>query len=422
MHGFTLALAALSAAVVVSAAPSNVKQNPICSGTDKNRPGLTAGGPGGIYWMSNEPNGNFVFTANLDSSGKMLFGDAVYAGGRGAHMGPDTSKPNALQSQGSVKVVGDKIAVVNAGSDTVSLFQIDFQNPAFIRMIGQPISTMGNFPVSATISNQNGNVCVLNAGQTNGVSCYTVDLRKGLVPIQNSVRSLNLKLTTPPANPDNTPSQILFSDDGKRLFASVKGSKDNTGFVAVWTVNDDGSLSDDFVKNTPDGGANPASLTIVRGADALMNTDIGKGINLFDFSGDKNNGTQAKTQDLGLSGSSHTAWGEFSDQTQNYYISDSDTAVYTEISIDPKSLEVKGVRAYPQKKGSFPIDQEVALIDGKDTAFLLSPGAMTVQILHLNAPGQATQQDDFDLAKAASGIGATLNAANMQGINAFFTG
>lgn len=59
----------------------------------------------------------------------------------------------------------------------------------------------------------NGNVCVLNAcvdasyeilsahsvysGQTNGVSCYTVDLRKGLVPIPNSVRSLNQKLTTP---------------------------------------------------------------------------------------------------------------------------------------------------------------------------------------------------------------------------------
>jgi archaellum biogenesis protein FlaJ (TadC family) len=41
--------------------------------------------------------------------------------------------------------------VVNAGSDTASVFQIDFQNPAFIRMIGQPVSTEGNFPVSATI-------------------------------------------------------------------------------------------------------------------------------------------------------------------------------------------------------------------------------------------------------------------------------
>ncbi|KAJ6588368.1 hypothetical protein B0H19DRAFT_922579 [Mycena capillaripes] len=405
--------------MLVSAAPANVKQNPICNTPDKNRPGLTAGGPGGIYWMSNEPNGNFVFTANLDANGKMLFGDAVYAGGNGAHMGPDTSKPNPLQSQGSVKVVNDKLAVVNAGSDTVSLFQIDFQNPAFIRMIGQPVSSEGNFPVSATIDTNTGNVCVLNAGQNNGVSCYKPDLRKGLVPISNSVRSLNLKLTTPPANPDNTPSQILFSDDGKRLFASVKGSKGNTGFVAVWTVNDDGSLSPDFKKNTPNGGANPASLTVVRGADALMNTDIGKGINILDFG---NGSTTAKTQDLEINGSIHTAWGEFSDATKNYYISDSDTAIYTELSIDPKNLQVKGVNQYPQKKGSFPIDQEVALINGKDTAYLLSPGAMTIQILSLVAPGKAQQQDDFDIAKAASGIGATLNAANIQGINAFFTG
>jgi len=369
--------------------------------------------------MSNEPNGNFIFTANLDGDGKMLFGDAVYAGGRGAHMGPDTSKPNPLQSQGSVKVVNDKLVVVNAGSDTASVFQIDFQNPAFIRMIGQPVSTEGNFPVSATIDTKTGNACVLNAGENNGVSCYTVDLRKGLVPIPNSVRSLNLKLTTPPSNPDNTPSQILFSDDGKRLFASVKGSKGNTGFVAVWTVNDDGSLSPDFKKNTPNGGANPASLTLIRGADALMNTDIGKGINVLDFG---NGSTTAKTRDLPIGGSIHTAWGEFSDATKNYYISDSDTAIYTELSIDPNGLVVKGVKQYQQKKGSFPIDQEVALINGKDTAYLLSPGSMSIQTLSLVAPGNAQPKENFDIAKAARGIGATLNAANIQGINAFFTG
>jgi len=419
MHCISFVLA-LSAAALVSAAPPSVKQNPICNTPDKNRPGLTAGGPGGIYWMSNEPNGNFLFTANLDANGKMLFGDAVYAGGRGAHMGPDISKPNALGSQGSVKVVADKIAVVNAGSDTVSLFQIDFQNPAFVRMIGQPVSSEGNFPVSATINGVNGNVCVLNAGQNNGVSCYTVDLRKGLVPIPNSVRSLNQKLTTPPANQDNTPSQILFSDDGKRLFASVKGSKTATGFVAAWTVNDDVSLSPDFQKNTPNGGQNPASLTIIRGADALMNTDIGKGLNILDFGNGST--TASKTQDLVIGGSSHTAWGEFSDATQNYYITDSDTALYTELNIDPKTLVVKGVKQYPQKKGSFPMDQEVALINGKDTAFLLSPGSMTIETLDLVAPGNAQQKQSFDIAAAAKAIGATVNAANVQGINAFFTG
>jgi hypothetical protein len=68
MHYINLALA-LSAAVLVSAHPAKVKKNPICGNNDKNRPGLTAGGPGGLYWMSNEPNGNFIFTANIDAEG-----------------------------------------------------------------------------------------------------------------------------------------------------------------------------------------------------------------------------------------------------------------------------------------------------------------------------------------------------------------
>lgn len=96
----------------------------------------------------------------------------------------------------------------------------------------------------------------------------------------------------------------------------------------MWTVNDDGSLSPDFKKNTPNGGANPASLTLIRGADALMNTDIGKGINVLDFG---NGSTTAQTRDLPIGGSIHTAWGEFSDATKNYYI------------VSPRSLCVRVV-------------------------------------------------------------------------------
>lgn len=91
-----------------------------------------------------------------------MFGDAVYAGGNGAHMGPDTSKPNGLQSQGSIKVINDKLVACNAGSDTAAIFQIDFENPAFIRMIGQPISTQGNFPVSATIESVSSKLCFIS--------------------------------------------------------------------------------------------------------------------------------------------------------------------------------------------------------------------------------------------------------------------
>jgi hypothetical protein len=65
---------------------------------------------------------------------------------------------------------------------------------------------------------------------------------------------------------------------------------------------------------------------------------------------------------------------------------------------------------------------------------------MTIEILSLVKPGAAEQRDvcasvlllfykirdicpqAFDIARAAKSIGATLNATNIQGIQAFFTG
>lgn len=64
MHCINIALA-LSAAMLVSAAPANVKQNPICNTQDKNRPGLTAQGPGGIYCML-RPTISFHFVDAID--------------------------------------------------------------------------------------------------------------------------------------------------------------------------------------------------------------------------------------------------------------------------------------------------------------------------------------------------------------------
>ncbi|KZV83534.1 hypothetical protein EXIGLDRAFT_842863 [Exidia glandulosa HHB12029] len=389
-------------------------------------PGLLMGGPAAVYWQSNDPNSNVVFSANVDDNGIMTFGGAFSTGGKGSHIGPDINAPNALASQASVKVVQDKLVVVNAGSDTATLYQIDFENPALIRMIGPgPVSTMGNFPVSATIDPGSRNVCILNGGQVNGVSCYKTDLRRGLVPIENSVRSLNLNLTTPPASEAGTVSQIVFADDGKRLFASVKGSPGSSGFIAVWEVNDNGSLSENFTVNQPAGGNSPASLTFVRGADAILNTDAtSNGYSIFNFAGGQAaaNGASLTAQSaltpIGQAG--HPAWSEFSDATRNYYISDSAVGLLTEVQIDPATLQTSVVQQVPLPAPA--IDQEVDLINGKDTIFLVSPQTMTMEVLSLVAPGQIEKKQSFDLAAAAAQAGVPLSPANVQGVNGFFTG
>lgn len=209
----------------------------------------------------------------------------------------------------------------------------------------------------------------------------------------------------------------------------MKGSAGNPGFLAVWEVNDDGSLSENFTKNVPAGGNSPASLTFVRGADALLNTDATSGgYNIFDFgAGAAANGTAANGASLvaqsaltPIGKASHAAWSEFSDATRNYYISDSQVAALTEVEIDPATLQTKVVQQVPLPAPA--IDQEVNLINGKDTIFLVSPKTMTMEVLSLVAPGQIEKKQSFDLAAAAAQAGVPLSPANVQGVNGFFTG
>ena len=60
-----------------------------------------------------------------------------------------------------------------AGSNTIAMFSINSKEPARLKMVGQPVSTGGEFPVSVTISKQSGQVCVLNGGRVNGVKFVT---------------------------------------------------------------------------------------------------------------------------------------------------------------------------------------------------------------------------------------------------------
>ena len=55
-------------------------------------------------------------------------------------------------------------------SGTVSLFSIDPKDPTEIELIGQPTSTVGEFPISVAFNAKGTQACVLNAGgPINGV-------------------------------------------------------------------------------------------------------------------------------------------------------------------------------------------------------------------------------------------------------------
>ena len=59
--------------------------------------------------------------------------------------------PNAadpLFSQGAVALSGDLLFTVNAGSNSLSMFKIHEHDATRLTLVGQPQSTLGQFPIS----------------------------------------------------------------------------------------------------------------------------------------------------------------------------------------------------------------------------------------------------------------------------------
>lgn len=158
------------------------------------------------------------------------------------------------------------------------------------------------------------------------------------MPISNSLRSLSLNQTTPPNGPPGTTSHVIFSEDGSKLIASVKGVPPTPGFLAVWDVAADGSLSQDFTKvSPPAGGLLPFSMTVVEGQNAVLVTDPGVGFDLIDLSAStlsSPNTTSAKDSAIPITGQSATCWSSFSSKTGNFYLTDIGTSIVTEVNVD----------------------------------------------------------------------------------------
>jgi hypothetical protein len=60
-------------------------------------------------------------------------------------------------------------STLQAGSNTVSMFSIDPADPININMIGKPMPSGGEFPVSLAFNKAGTQLCALNGGKVNGV-------------------------------------------------------------------------------------------------------------------------------------------------------------------------------------------------------------------------------------------------------------
>jgi hypothetical protein len=378
---------------------------------------------GAAYFITNEPNANFVVSADIGSDGKLTLRQAVNARGKGAHGQTDPAGgPDPLFSQGAVKAsaAAKMLATVNAGSNTVSLFSIDPKDPAKLNLVGRPQNTGGEFPMSLAFNKEGKQLCVLNGGKVNGVNCFKVDQKKGLVSQANTKRDLGINQTTPATGPAGSTSHVIFSEDGKQLVASVKGTPPTPGFLAMWNVEQDGSLSADFQKVAPEkGGLLPFSMTAIPGKNAILATDAGLGFDIFDMSnkGDVK-GNNAKSSANEIKGQKATCWSSFSQKTKNFYLTDIGTSIVTEVNVD-NNLKGTIVKQYPQGDGSGTIDNDIAAVGNNDFMYVLAANATAVDVLSLNAPGKAQSVQKLDVAGPAKGAGLPVNKDNLQGMTTF---
>ncbi|HEX6124800.1 MAG TPA: beta-propeller fold lactonase family protein [Pyrinomonadaceae bacterium] len=167
---------------------------------------------GAVYVMTNQTaNAVMAFSRN-PRTGELTLVDTEPTQGAGDPIPIPPDPPiDPLASQGAIIVDEDNqfVYAVNAGSNEISVFQVNRTDLDFI----QKIASGGIRPISLTI--WNGWLYVLNEGGTPNITGFRVADNGTLTPIPNSTQPLIGGASADPA-------QVGFSPDGTLLVVTEK--------------------------------------------------------------------------------------------------------------------------------------------------------------------------------------------------------
>jgi 6-phosphogluconolactonase (cycloisomerase 2 family) len=152
-----------------------------------------------VYLQTNDAEKNEVVAFRRDDDGTLAPLGSYVTGGRG------TGTPH-LASQSSIVVSGERLLVVNAGSDEVTLFAIAPDGLALL----DRVASGGSMPTSIAL--RDSSVYVLNAGGEPNVTGFALG-DSALTPT-GDIRPL----------PGSDPAQIGFSPDGASLIVSDRAN------------------------------------------------------------------------------------------------------------------------------------------------------------------------------------------------------
>ncbi|HET6989051.1 MAG TPA: hypothetical protein VFI00_20665 [Kribbella sp.] len=208
---------------------------------------------GTVFVQTDAVAGNAVVVYDRAPGGTLRAAGTYLTGGQGGVL--SGTVVDHLASQGSVVFdrTRDLLYVVNAGSNSVSVFSV--AGDRLIRR--QVISSGGTFPVSIAV---HGNlVYVLNALDGGAVQGF-LRVGTGLVRIPAWHRALGLDPES-----TSTPGQVAFTPDGSKL---VVTTKDNGSAIDVFRVSTRGSLSAGPTVTVDPGG--PFAVTFDAGGHLVI--------------------------------------------------------------------------------------------------------------------------------------------------------
>jgi 6-phosphogluconolactonase (cycloisomerase 2 family) len=207
------------------------------------------GGRGVVFIHANDPGGNSVIAFRRGDDGVLSRERSYLTGGRGSEQAGAPADPLASQRSMEYDDATGRLYVVNAGSDTVSVFDVD----GFRLRPVHAVATGGAFPVSVTARDHL--VYVLNAGGDGSISGFRAT-PEGLVPVDGSVRTLGLGNENPPYFL-SSPGQVGFTADGRALVVTTK----NHDTLLTFLLGSDGVPAPEPVV-TPSSGSVPFAFVV----------------------------------------------------------------------------------------------------------------------------------------------------------------
>ena len=346
-----------------------------------------AGGVGAVYTMSNRPAANQVLVNRLSASGQLTLVGMVNTNGTGA----DTTAIDALFSQGSMAIYSNCLFVVNAGSNSLSMFSINTSDATQLTLVSvQPVN--GWFPISVTVNSMY--ACVLTGGNITGIRCFTYNA-SGLFAVMAFDRSLTSyqSQSVPPSGPRQTWSEILFSADNATLIVSLKGyNATMQGCLLFFPLTSNGAvLAATPIAQMPASAVLPFSMTLV-GSNGLLVTDPGaQGVLTMNYASSTGMISNSMYTAINTSLAGALCWSTYSSVTRNYYVIGASIAAIVELNLNMSSMTnpVQIVQYYQLPNNTGALDATIVTLAGVDYLYVLGTTAQVISGYQLTAAGNA---------------------------------